>query len=182
MEIVTPRLVLRRLDTGDVEAMGALFQDAAVRRHLAVTPMDAQEAHDFAAQFIRESRAEFQRSGCGAMALTPWAAPAPIGYCGLRPIPGEAETTELMYALAPRFWGLGLATEAARACVDWGFENLCIAAVIGLARRENTASLRVMQKLGMAYAGLTRRYYDDQLALYRLPRFAWAGRGCGRSR
>lgn len=173
MEIRTPRLLLRRLDTGDVEAMAALFHDAEVRRHLAVLPMDRLEARSFAAQFIRDSRAEFRNAGSGAMAVTPWAAPMAIGYCGLRPLPGEADALELMYALAPRFWGLGLATEAARACLDWGFRSLAMDAVLALARPGNTASLRVMQKLGMAYGGVTNRYYDDRLALYRLPRFVW---------
>jgi RimJ/RimL family protein N-acetyltransferase len=175
MEIETGRLRLRRLDAGDVEAMTALFVDREVRRHLAVNAMDAFEARNFAVHFIRESRAEFQSSGSGAMAVVPRAAPTAAGYCGLRPIPGEAGTFELMYALAPRFWGLGLATEAARACLDWGFRNLSIESVIGMARPENLASCKVMRKLGMAYSGVTHRYYDDRLALYRLPRFAWSG-------
>lgn len=175
MELETPRLVLRRLDTGDAEVMAALFADPAVRRYLAVQPMDAYEARGFAGQFIRESRAEFRTAGTGAMALTPRGAPAPIGYCGLRPLPADGDSLELMYALAPRFWGLGLATEAAGACLDWGFRTLAMAAVIGLARPENVGSLRVMQKLGMAYSGTTERYYDSRLALYRLPRFAWNG-------
>lgn len=173
MEIETRRLLLRRLDTGDVEAMAALFADRAVREHLAVTPMDAYEARSFAVQFIRESRAELQSAGAGALALVPHAAPVAIGYCGLRPLPGEAGTLELMYALAPRFWGQGLATEAAAALLDWGFRHLAVEAVIGMARLQNAASCRVMEKLGMAYSGITERYYDDRLALYRLPRFAW---------
>jgi RimJ/RimL family protein N-acetyltransferase len=173
MEIETGRLLLRRLDSGDVEAMTALFVDPAVRRHLAVNAMDAFEARNFAVHFIRESRAEFRDSGAGAMALVPRAAPVAIGYCGLRPIPGDGETRELMYALAPPFWGRGLAGEAARACLDWGFRALAVDCVIGMARRENLASCRVMERLGMAYSGMTDRYYDDRLALYRLPRFAW---------
>ena len=173
MEIETRRLLLRRLDTGDVEAMTALFVDGAVRRHLAVNAMDAFEARNFAVQFIRESRAEFHSAGAGAMALVPHASPVAVGYCGLRPLSGEADTLELMYALSPRFWGQGLATEAAGAYLDWGFRNLGIDAVIGMARLQNAASCRVMQKLGMAYSGMTTRYYDDRLALYRLPRFAW---------
>ena len=176
MEIETRRLLLRRLDSGDVEAMAVLFVDRDVRQHLAITPMDEVEARNFAVQFIRESRAEIQSVGAGALAVVPHAAPVAIGYCGLRPLPGEAGTLELMYALRPRFWGQGLATEAALALLDWGFRHLAIDSVIGMARQQNGASCRVMQKLGMAYSGITERYYDDRLALYRLPRFAWAQR------
>ncbi len=173
MEIETSRLTLRRLDTGDVEAMAALFADAAVRRHLAISPMDGHEAHDFAVQFIRESRVEFRDTGSGAMAMQPHGAPVAIGYCGLRPLPGEAAALELMYSLRPRYWGHGLATEAARAVLDWGFDNLAMTEVIGLCRPDNAASGRVMEKLRMVYSGVTERYYGDRLRLYRLPRHLW---------
>ncbi len=173
MEIETRRLVLQRLNSGDVDVLAALFHDSAVRQHLAVTPMDPYEARHFAIQFIRESRDEFRNAGAGAMAVVPHGAVVAIGYCGLRPMPDRENALELMYALAPRFWGHGLATEAARACLDWGFENLAMADVIGMARPNNPASCRVMEKLGMKFSGMTERYYDDRLRLYRLPRFVW---------
>ena len=173
MEIETARLVLRRLDTGDVEAMAALFAESEVRRHLAVSPMDAYEARDFAVQFIRESRTEFRDAGSGAMAVQPLGGVVAIGYCGLRPLPGESERLELMYSLQLRFWGLGLATEAARAALAWGFETMAVEEVIGLCRPDNAASVRVMEKLAMAFSGLTDRYYGDRLCLFRMPRYLW---------
>jgi RimJ/RimL family protein N-acetyltransferase len=173
MEILTRRLMLRRLDVGDVEAMAVLFADPAVRRHLAITAMDADEAYSFAGQFIRESRTEFRDAGTGAMAIQPLGGAVAIGYCGLRPLPEEARVLELMYSLRPGFWGLGLATEAARAALDWGLDALAIDEVIGLCRPDNEASGRVMQKLAMAYSGVTERYYGDRLKLFRLPRHLW---------
>ena len=52
----------------------------------------------------------------------------------------------------------------------WGFARLSIAEILGLAALENVASRRVMEKLGMGYAGTTRAYYDAELALYRIRR------------
>lgn len=174
----TARLRLRRLDRGDTDAIGRLFAHPAVTRHLAVgTLADAREVRQFAEAFIAKSREEFASAGCGAMAVVDRRGGL-LGYCGLRPLPDTATAVELLYALAPRYWGLGMATEAAAATLAWGFSALTISEVLGLAAPENIASRRVMEKLGMVYAGTTTDYYDAELALYCIRREA-AGRAAG---
>lgn len=75
-----------------------------------------------------------------------------IGYCGLLRIE-TAERVELLYALLPRGWGKGFATEAARACLWFAFEEADLARVVAGADPPNTASLRVIEKLGMVPVG-----------------------------
>ncbi len=179
MEIETERLILRRLDSGDLGEMAALFASARVLRHLAVDAMDTEAARDFAAEFIRDSRRNFREDGTGALAVTARTSAKAIGYCGLRPVPVEPGSLELMYALMPEVWGKGIATEAAGACLDWGFRNLDANAVIALARNENHASVAVMEKLGFRYIGLSDRYYRDTLRLHRMGRRRWAARRGG---
>ena len=172
MELESSRLSLRRLDRGDTEAIGRMFADPAVTRHLAVGSLsDAREVRQFAEAFIAKSREEFAGAGCGAMAVVGRRGDL-LGYCGLRPLPDVTEAVELLYALAPRFWGLGLATEAAGLTLSWGFATLAITEVVGLAAPENVGSRRVMEKLGMGYAGTTSDYYDAELALYCIRRDA----------
>ena len=173
MEIETERLILRRLDSGDLDELAALFASVDVLRHLAVEPLAGEAARDFAAEFIRDSRGEFREAGTGAMAVTARASPKAIGYCGLRPVPIEPGSLELMYALMPGVWGKGIATEAAGACLDWGFRALDPNAVIALARAENLASLAVMERLGLRYVGMSDSYYRDKLRLYRMSRRRW---------
>ena len=74
-----------------------------------------------------------------------------IGRAGLRHlvIEGMAEV-ELAYALFPEFWGRGLATDAARACVTIGRDWLGLHSVVGLVRPANEASQRVLQKAALA--------------------------------
>ena len=88
-----------------------------------------------------------------------------IGACGYVPCigpfaqlasyggrgPGQPFTTEfgLYYALSPRWQGLGFATEAARALVEYAFGEWRLARVIATTRHENVASQRVMARLGM---------------------------------
>ena len=172
MSLETARLRLRRLDRGDTEAIGRLFANPAVIRHLAVGSLEGdREVRQFAEAFIAKSREEFASAGCGAMAVVNRRNEL-LGYCGLRPLPDTTTAVELLYAFAPRYWGLGMATEAASATLAWGFAVLTIAEVLGLAAPENIGSCRVMEKLGMTYAGTTTDYYDAELALYGIRREA----------
>jgi RimJ/RimL family protein N-acetyltransferase len=60
-------------------------------------------------------------------------------------------TVEIGWRLAPAYRGRGLATEAARACLDFGFNNLRLPEIVAFTVPANAASRRVMEKLGMAY-------------------------------
>ena len=72
---------------------------------------------------------------------------------------------EVGYKLAHAYWGLGLATEAACACRDWGFTHLPVPCLISIIDPGNAASIRVAQKNGMQhekdaeYDGKTCRVY-----------------------
>ena len=64
---------------------------------------------------------------------------------------------ELGYDLYPRFWGRGLASEAARATVGQALGELGIERVIGVVKPAHLASRRVLEKAGLRYAGITPR-------------------------
>jgi len=56
--------------------------------------------------------------------------------------------------LARKFWGEGLATEAAAACLKYGFENLDFREIIAMTDLENVASQKVLEKIGFAQRGI----------------------------
>jgi RimJ/RimL family protein N-acetyltransferase len=70
-----------------------------------------------------------------------------LGRCGLRPEEGSGET-EIAYAFARHAWGRGIATEAARAVVQHGFDA-GLTRIVACALAENAPSLRVLEKVGM---------------------------------
>ena len=73
-----------------------------------------------------------------------------LGNCGLTPQTVEAVTDiEVGWHTKRSHWNQGLATEAARACVEMAFGELGLERVISIIRPENTASARVAQNLGM---------------------------------
>ena len=75
-----------------------------------------------------------------------------LGFCGFVRLAGREEP-ELWFELTQKVWGCGLATEAAWACVRYAFEEVGMERVVAGAAAPNTASLRVIEKLGMKYLG-----------------------------
>jgi ribosomal-protein-alanine N-acetyltransferase len=96
-----------------------------------------------------------------------------LGFCGFVRLEGMEES-ELWYELTQKVWGRGLATEAAWACVRYAFEEAGMERVIAGADEPNTASLRVIEKLGMKYLGNINPSAPEEpyFALYKEDLFA----------
>ncbi len=63
---------------------------------------------------------------------------------------------EIGYSLHPAFWGRGIATEAARLLIDFGFRKLHLHRIYATCDPRNTASFKVMEKAGLSYEGRMR--------------------------
>jgi len=87
-----------------------------------------------------------------------------IGWFTLKYAGGSADV-ETGYMLLPEAWGQGFATEGATAMVDYGFDDLGLARIVGVTHPDNYASQRVLMKAGLADRGWGR-YYDADLRLF----------------
>ena len=87
----------------------------------------------------------------------------------LVPIPGGDGEVEVGWHLHPDAWGRGLATEAARGVIAYGF-SLGLPEIYAVVRPDNLRSLAVCQRLGMTPLGRTSRWYDTDLEAFRLRR------------
>jgi RimJ/RimL family protein N-acetyltransferase len=94
--------------------------------------------------------------------------PRLLGWCGLDFLDTTTEI-EVGYGLARANWGLGISTEAARASLEYAFEHLQLDRIVAVAYPENTASRRVMEKLGMKYVK-NGYYYGGDLVYYEIRR------------
>ncbi len=90
-----------------------------------------------------------------------------VGYTGLNRDQVEARpVVEVGWSISPSRWGEGLATEAGRAALAWGFEQASLERIVSFALLDNLRSRRVMEKLGLRYvrdferAGLPHVLYD----------------------
>jgi RimJ/RimL family protein N-acetyltransferase len=71
-----------------------------------------------------------------------------LGRVGLR-YWAQFDETEVGWTLRPETWGRGYASEAARACLDWGFRQFEFEYLTAMIRPDNASSLRVAERLGM---------------------------------
>ena len=74
-----------------------------------------------------------------------------VGCAGLRPYQPRGPVHELGFHLRPAFWGQGLAEEAARAVIAFAFQTFGVAGLFAGHHPENSASRRILQKLGFHY-------------------------------
>ena len=73
-----------------------------------------------------------------------------MGWCGLKYL-SETNEVDLGYRFMKKFWGNGYATEAALACIEYGFTRLNLRQIVGRALPGNLASIKVLEKCGMKY-------------------------------
>jgi RimJ/RimL family protein N-acetyltransferase len=104
--------------------------------------------------------------GFGMWMLRDAATQAVIGRAILRHLDVEGvDEVEVGYGFMPEYWGRGLATEIAQACVRIGFDRLGLRSMVAITTPPNVASQCVMRKAGLAYerdivhAGLSHVMY-----------------------
>jgi [ribosomal protein S5]-alanine N-acetyltransferase len=155
--IETARLRLRRFYESDVEAMYELCSRPEIIRYARNTPVasleDARELmqaapfHDYATYGYGRFACVWKESG------------DVIGFSGIKYVP-EVSDNELGYRFLPEYWGRGLATEAGQASVEFARSTLQLTRLVALVHPDNTASARVLEKLGFVlerqvhYSGL----------------------------
>jgi ribosomal-protein-alanine N-acetyltransferase len=165
--IETERLMLRTFVMSDLEDYHIqIYSDPDVTLYLpggVPRPIEGtQKVLEFAIQHAREF-------GYSLWAVVDKATMILLGHCGLVRLHNGVDV-EVAYAFGKEFWGQGYASEAARACLRYGFEIAGLGQILALAVPDNRASQRVMQKIGMHYQGMTDQYYNTPLILYSLTR------------
>lgn len=170
------RLRYRPASAADVPALVAHWNLPDVRRHLWD---DQRVATEIVQAVVATSEEDFARAGFGLWILSCGSVAAPAGFCGLRPVPGT-DHVEVLYSLDPALWGRGLATEAARAVLAYGFGlggARRLPRILGGADAANAASWRVLERLGMTEFGtLTVGETEVRYLAVSRQRFLAAGR------
>ena len=148
--IETHRLVLRQFALADAEAVFHIQSDPEVMRYTGEPP--ALDIGEIRQMLVDRPLADYERYGFGRWACILKATGDLIGGAGLKYLPEFGEV-DVGYRLRRDCWGQGLATEASRACVDYGLATLNLPRIIGLVERGNIASIRVLEKSGFVWDG-----------------------------
>ncbi len=147
----TPRLLLRSWGDEDLEPFAALNADPRVMKYFPA-PLNRDES-DRLARRIQE---EFRQNPFGLWAVQEKQGAPFVGFVGLKVARFEAPFTpcvEVGWRLAYAHWGKGYATEAARAALRYGFDDVGLEKVHSFCAAENTRSMAVMKRLGMRLEG-----------------------------
>ncbi len=183
----TDRLILRHFTPGDLDDLAAIYGDAEVMRYIGKGEVKSREetAKIMEYAFVDNDRAwsaetlalkpqlrrAIERNASFGLWATIYKPDSKlIGRCGLLSwdIDGAKET-EVGYVLAKEYWGRGLATEAARASRNYGFERLGFDRLVSLILPGNLASQRVAVKNGMHHER-DAMIMDLDVRIYSMPR------------
>lgn len=168
--IKTERLQLRELTIQDATDFYQLNLDDEVIKYTGdVAFVSIKEAEKFLKNYT-----DYTQNGFGRWAVIHKKTNNFLGWCGLKK--NEEGFIDLGYRFYRKEWGNGYATESAKACLDYGFNQLGLKEIIARTATENIASIKVLEKLGMLFYktdecdGISNaRYYkltkQDYLAL-----------------
>ena len=155
----TNRLILRQFDERDIDVVYDMRRDPEVMRFIRRPQSRAETIN-----WLKLISSRWTDERIGFCAVIERSSNKFIGWCGLWRLKETGEI-EVGYAVVKEFRGNGFAAEAAGRCLRYGFEELKVERIVSVARPENTASRRVMEKLGMRY-DYTGEFYGRPLVHY----------------
>lgn len=176
-QLTTARLVIRLLQPTDREAFLSYRNDPEVVRHQSWTKITAEEADDFLQQAATATPSPGHR--------LPLAITLPggllIGDCLLQ-LAEDGHQGEISFTLSPLYQGQGYGLEAVRALLEYAFGTLKLHRITAVTDARNTASAKLLLRLGMRQEGELRQsrqvrgVWQDEL-LYALLASEWPATG-----
>ncbi|WP_111708687.1 GNAT family N-acetyltransferase [Lutibacter citreus] len=140
----TKRLYLREFESLDGVHFFHLNNNPEVLKY---TGDSAFKNIDEANKFIN-NYSDYKLNGYGRWAVCLKDTNEFIGWCGLKL---DNYEVDLGFRFFQKYWGLGYASESAKACVEYGFSKLKIKKIIGRAYIKNKASIKVLQKCNLVF-------------------------------
>lgn len=166
----TPRLSVRPIERCDLPWLAALWADPDVTRYLGGAKDRAEVDEWYEDRVLSYYQAD---EGLGLWLTVQRHSGEPVGFHLLNFIKDEP-LIQVGFALAVPFWNQGFATEMATRILRYGFEDLRLPEINGIANVENTASRHALEKIGLQPAGeCTFPAYQGRLARYIAARAAW---------
>ena len=164
MLIETQRLILREFQKKDFCNLAPILADSKVMKFSPTGIISVAQTQEKIQDFI----ACYQKFGFGKWAVTLKENNKLIGYCGIAVDRiNDNDEKELGYRLDSKYWGQGLATEAASASIRYGFEKFKIPYILGIVESANIASVKVLEKVGMQYERKTI-FHEVEMDVYRV--------------
>jgi RimJ/RimL family protein N-acetyltransferase len=145
--IESERLIFRHQVIEDLDALWSLYCDPEIVKYIPDAPRSREDAKS-ELEWHMHGHPKYPNLGLWATIFKDTG--KLVGRCGLLPwqIDGQLEV-EIAYLIRREYWGQGLASEAAKCIMQYGFDQLQIGRLICLIDPDNFASQRVAEKVGM---------------------------------
>jgi RimJ/RimL family protein N-acetyltransferase len=144
----TERLILRRFSTGDAEFILKLLNEPSFVRNIG--DKGVRSTADALRYIETGPVASYERFGFGLYVVELKATCESIGICGLINREGLSDV-DVGFAFLPSFWSKGYAFEAASAVTAYARDVLGIQRIVAITAPDNTASIKVLDKLGLRF-------------------------------
>jgi len=173
--LTTTRLTLREVTPLDAPSLLTYLADERVVAQMGLDPFQTEADALDEINWYHAIRTEQTGLRWG---ITEHATPDIIGSCGFLNRSSRHQRAELGFELSPAHWGKGLAQEAVRAVLAYGFNEWDLNRIEALVLPDNTVSQRLLERLGFQREGLLRQYEKtrgqfDDLYMYSLLKTEW---------
>ena len=149
----TERLILRRMKVEDAGDMYEYACQPEVTKYLTWSP---HTSRDYTRDYLTYVQKQYEEGEYYDWALIYKEEMKMIGTCGFTSFDDENNAGEIGYVLNPDYWGKGLAAEAVREVLKFGFQRLNLHRIEAKHIEGNNQSRRVMEECGMSYEGTHR--------------------------
>ena len=144
--IETERLYLRELNVNDADFFYRLNLDKDVLKYTGDKPfVDLNNS-----KLFLENYDHYKKFGLGRWAVINKENSEFLGWCGLK-FTEERNEYDIGFRFFKKYWNKGYATESAKSCIEYGLVKLQLREIIARAMKENKASIRVLEKIGLEY-------------------------------
>ncbi|HDR7793505.1 TPA: GNAT family N-acetyltransferase [Bacillus luti] len=146
--LYTERLVLRKVNISDILH---IFEYASDKEMTTYTVWDAHRSLYDTQKYIEDIVSKYEEEKVAPLGIVLKEEEKLIGTCGFIEYDSIVHKAEIAYALSRKYWGRGVATEAALSFFSYGFNDLHLTYIEAGCNSENEASERVMNRLNMKY-------------------------------
>ena len=149
----TPRLILRAMKVSDAEDMFAYAKREDVTRYLTWSP---HTDVGYTKEYLAYVGQRYRTGDFYDWAVVCREDGHMIGTCGFTTFDFTSDVGQIGYVINPDYHGRGLATEAVRAVLAFGFDRLELHRIDARFMQENQRSLKLMERVGMTFEGYAR--------------------------
>ena len=172
IHIETERLIIRDLEAFDARGIFELDSDPKVHEFLGKNPIKTIKEAEGVINLIRQ---HYLENGIGRWAIVDKKTNDFIGWTGLKyeqKLRENFSYYDLGYRLRSKYWGKGIATEAAIECIKYGFDKLNLDEICAAVNIDNLASDKILRKIGLRFIE-TFEYGGIACNWYKIKKLEW---------